>query len=94
MNDVNYVLGADGWNQSSRKRETDGSLRFRLLNAQSLSAISLSGIREEALCKLHAFLQSRDKTLLDKDYTASLIYTKDGLGWFKVSDQTFFIVQF
>lgn len=94
VNDVNYVLGADGWNQSSRKRETDGSLRFRLLNAQSLSAISLSGIREEALCKLHAFLQARDKTLLDKDYTANLIYTKDGLGWFKVSDQTFFIVQF
>ena len=94
LDGVNYVLGADGWNQSTRKKETDGSMRFRLLNAQSLSAISLSGIREEASCNLHALVQKRDKTLLEKDYPSTLIYTKDGLGWFKVSDQTFFIVQF
>ncbi|MBR5064508.1 MAG: BACON domain-containing protein, partial [Bacteroidales bacterium] len=94
LDGMNYVLGADGWNQNSRKKEADGSLRFRLLNAQSLSVATLSGIREEASCNLHALLQSRDKTLLDNDYPASLIYTKDGLGWFKVNDQTFFIINF
>ena len=94
LDGMNYVLGADGWNQNSRKKEADGSLRYRLLNAHSLSVATLSGIREEASCNLHALLQSRDKTLLDNDYPASLIYTKDGLGWFKVNDQTFFIINF
>ena len=84
----------DGWNQLARKQEADGTLRFRLLNAVSLSAVTLSGIREEASCNLHALLQSRDRTLLEEDYPASLIYSKDGMGWFKVSDQTYFIVQF
>ena len=91
---MDYALGTDGWNQLARKQEADGTLRFRLLNAVSLSAVTLSGIREEASCKLHALLQSRERTLLEEDYPASLIYTKDGVGWFKVSDQTFFIVQF
>lgn len=91
---MDYALGTDGWNQLARKQEADGTLRFRLLNAVSLSAVTLSGIREEASCNLHALLQSRERTLLEEDYPASLIYTKDGLGWFKVSDQTYFIVQF
>lgn len=91
---TDYVLGTDGWNQSARKKEADGTLRFRLLNAVNLSAVTLSGIREEASCNLHALLKSRDRTLLEKDYPANLIYSKDGMGWFKVSDQTFFIVNF
>lgn len=90
----NYVLGTNEWNQSSRKKESDGSLRYRLLHAQTLSVLTLSGIREEASCNVHLLLQRKDQTQLEKDYISSLIYTKDGLGWFKVSDQTFFIVQF
>ena len=94
LDGADYVPGADGWNQSALRKEAGGSMRFRLLNAQSLSAVTLSGIREEASGNIHALVQTRNKILLEKDYPASLIYTKDGLGWFKVDDQTYFIIKF
>ena len=94
---TSYVLGSGGWNQRSRLLSPDGSLRYRLLNGSTLSAVTLEGVntsaRQEQQFPLHLQIRCKKETLLIKDYNATVLYRKDGLLWLKESDATYFVVE-
>lgn len=93
---VNYIQGTDGWNQASVLRNTDGSLRYRLLNASTLSVVQLSGMREGVQVgdkiPLQVVITRKKNTLAIKNYSALVLYQKDGLTWLKGSDATYFVL--
>lgn len=95
---TDYILGANGWNQSSRLLSPEGSLRYRLLNAGSYSSLELSGVPASdnfptgQKCTLHLTLKKKSKTKLNKDYDVVLLYQKDGLSWYKDNAGTAYFV--
>ena len=94
---ASYVFAADGWNHSSFITEADGSIRWRLLNAGSLSVLTLTGGRVDAadgdVLTLHVNLTQKGRAQQVQTCTATLLEAKDGCWWYKVSDETYFIVK-
>ena len=93
---VNYVWGTDGWNQRVRKISPDNTLRYGLFNASQLTAAQLSGVDINAQkgdsAKLKLKVKAKRHVTLSQEYPAVLLYQKDGLLWYKVSDQTYFVL--
>ena len=93
----NYIKGNDGWNQSACLVSRDGSIRYRLLKASELSAVTLSGLPQDAVrgssCTVHVILQNKAEVPLSKDYQASVLLVQDGTYWLKVSSETLFVVK-
>ena len=93
---VNYVWGTDGWNQRVRKVSPDNTVCYGLLNASQLTAAQLSGVDINAQkgdsAKLKLKVKAKRHVTLSQEYPAVLLYQKDGLLWYKVSDQTYFVL--
>lgn len=93
----NYVLGEGGWNQASFRTGVDGSIRWRLLHAGNLSAITLTGLKADAVAgntfTLHINLSTKGVPSLTVTCQATLLEEKNGTWWYKVSDNTYFIVK-
>ena len=90
---VQYVQGEEGWNQLSRRKNANGLRQYRLLNAQTLSAVTVSGNPEQDPCTFHLQLIDRGYAELLQDYSATLLYAKDGLRWYKTDGETFFVLK-
>lgn len=92
-----YVFGAEGWNQASFLTEADGSLRWRLLHAGNLSAVTLTGMRAEESAgetlTLRVKVVGKGSPSLMENYAATLLYEKDGDRWYKVNDETYFVIK-
>lgn len=92
-----YTFGADGWNHSSFITEADGSIRWRLVNAGTLSVLTLTGPKADAArgenLTLHVNLNEKGTRTLIENYSATLLNEKDGTWWYKVSKDTYFIIK-
>ena len=92
-----YILGADGWNHSSRSSHKDGSLIYRLMNPGDLSAIIVSGIDpslepgDEG--SVHVIRKDKADVTLVEDYPVTLLGADGPLVWLKHSKDTYFIIQ-
>lgn len=98
VNGNNYIKGAEAWNQSSVLVSADSSMRYRLLNAQKLSVVDLTSngfrsARKGDQISLHLTIKTKSSIQLTKDYPVVLLYEKDGLAWYKESDNTYFILE-
>ena len=93
----NYTFGNDGWNHSSFITEADGSIRWRLVNAATLSVLTLTGPKADAErgeeLTLHVSLNEKGTRTLVENYSASMLYEKDGTWWYKISEDTYFIIK-
>lgn len=93
-----YIFEQDGWNQCTRLLNKDLTVRYRLLNAASLSVIELSGIGTQLqkgdAADAHLTLKTKLSTRLTKDYQAVFCYEENGLRWYKVDETTYFVVSF
>ena len=91
-----YTAGTNGWNQSSYLKMADGSIRYRLLNAGMLSALTLTGASENLqrgdACSLLLELNERG-TCSSATYPATLLLRQDGLSWFKGEGGVFFVIK-
>ena len=96
INDLNYLVGAAGWNQYSRMVSPNGSVRYRLLKGSSLSVAELTGYKQDAQpgdkLDLEFRLRTKDETKLIKNYSVEVLYEKDGLVWLKQDNDIYFIV--
>lgn len=94
---TDYRQGEDGFNQSSVLEAADGTLRFRLLNASSLTAVTVSGLRQDAVRGAQAILevkvQQKSRVLASKYLTATVLEVKDGMFWLKASEETYFVLK-
>lgn len=92
-----YVLGEGGWNQASFLTGVDGSVRWRLLNAGTLSAVTLTGIRADdetgKKYTLHINLSTKGVPSLTVNCQATLLDAQNGTWWYKVGDNTYFVVK-
>lgn len=92
-----YPLGTDGWNQSSFLTAADGTVCWRLLNAGSLSALTLTGAKADARVgdklTLQLTLIEQGKPAWMQNCQASLISVADDCWWYKVSDKTYFVLK-
>lgn len=92
-----YSFGADGWNHASFITEADGSVRWRLVNAGTLSALTLTGPKAEVAqgetLTLHVSLNEKGTRTLIENYSATMLYEKNGTWWYKVSEDTYFIIK-
>lgn len=97
FNGADYIFAADGWNQSSFITEADGSIRWRLLNAGSLSLLTLTGARADAVrgeaTTLHLNFTQKGHARQLLTCTATLLDTRDGYWWYKVNGNTYFIIR-
>lgn len=93
----NYTFGNDGWNHASFGTEADGSIRWRLVNAGTLSVLTLTGPKADAQqgdnLTLHVSLNEKGTRTLIENYSATLLYEKDGTWWYKVREDTYFIIK-
>lgn len=93
----NYVFGADGWNHASFVAEPDGSIRWRLINAATLSVLTLTGPKADAVqgeaVLLHVSLNEKGTRSLLENYNATLLFEKDGGWWYKVDEETYFVIK-
>lgn len=93
----NFVLAAEGWNQSSLLTEADGALRWRLLHQGRLAAITLTGPRADTqpgqtvTCSVK--VTERGVPVLMESLPATLLYEKEGTWWYKVNDRTYFVIK-
>ena len=82
-----YLWGDKGWDQRSLLFCTDGSYRLRLLNAEQLSLVEVSGIRFDYPSgeQQPMLLRVRDKayTTVLKDCSVTLLKQEGDLYWFK-----------
>lgn len=96
INGENYVLGSEGWNQSSHLLSPDKSLRYRLFNAASLSVWEMTGLQTDATngdsANLHLALKAMNRVKTNMDYPVVLLYQTEKRLWYKASDQTFFVL--
>ena len=90
----NYVFGLDGWNLQTRRKEADGSLRYGLLNAGTLSAVTLSGILDQESCEIKFRLTEKGFTYPEIAYSAQLVRTQDKLHWYRANEQVFFVIEY
>ena len=92
---ANYILGSEGWNQSSRLLSSGQSLRYRLLNAASLSVWEATGLNADAKkgdnANLHLKQQHLSFVKQEMDYPVILLYQTENRLWYKASDQTYFV---
>ncbi|MBR4775441.1 MAG: BACON domain-containing protein [Bacteroidales bacterium] len=92
-----YTFGADGWNHASFITEADGSVRWRLVNAGTLSVLTLTGPKADAQqgenLILHVSLNEKGTRSLIENYSATMLYEKDGVLWYKVNEDTYFIIR-
>lgn len=92
-----YTFGAGGWNHASFITEADGSVRWRLVNAETLSVLTLTGPKADAAqgenLTLHVSLNEKGTRTLIENYSATMLYEKEGTWWYKASEDTFFIVK-
>lgn len=90
------VKGADGWIQSSYLKKPDGSIRYRLLNAGTLEVATLTGLsvndKRGDTCTLHLSL-TNSPVKREADYSVTLLYTHNGMSWFKGENGVYFIVK-
>jgi hypothetical protein len=87
-----YILGSDGWNQSYRRRTADGNRTYRLMKAQTFSAVTISGM-QEGDSDVSFILMENGFTYPELVFQTRLVFTRDGLAWYKASDETFFVIQ-
>jgi hypothetical protein len=89
---TDYVFGADGWNQSSRRKASNGNRTYRLLNAETFSVVSLSGI-QNGDGDVFFSLTENGFTYPEQVFRAQLVFSKNGLAWYKASEETYFVIQ-
>ena len=96
---TDYILGANGWNQSSRRSAPEEGVRYRLLNAATLSSVDVSGLpasdsfQKGQRYSVHLTLKKKGKSKLVKDYDVVGFYSQDGLAWYKGESGTYFVVK-
>lgn len=94
---VNYRQGEDGFNQSSVREAAGEPLRFRLLNASALKAVTVSGLKEDTTrgsqLILQVKVQEKAKVLYSNYITTTVLEVKDGTYWLKESDATYFVLK-
>ena len=94
---LNYRFGTDGWNQCSFLTAADGSIRWRLINAATLSVLTLTGPKADTAqgeeLTLHVALDEKGTHTFIENYNARLLYEKDGTWWYKVDEETYFILK-
>ena len=92
-----YLLGANGWNQSSRVTGADGSFEYRMLNAGELKVLRVTGIDKNAAVgasvTLHVLIKEKSTEILSKDFNATVLRNTDDMIWLKNSETTYFIIQ-
>lgn len=89
----NYVFGVDGWNQQSLKKDADGTMRYCLMHAGTFSAVTVSGLKNASKSAVSLAISEEGFTYPAHDYAAILIAVKEGMWWFKVNEDTYFIIQ-
>lgn len=94
---VNYIKGEAGFNQSSVLVSADQALRFRLMNAASLTAVTLSGLKGNAVrgdqLIAEIRVQQKDQLLYSQYLSCSVIELKNDTWWLKAGDETFFVLK-
>lgn len=92
-----YVLGAGGWNQSSRVTAADGSFEYRMLNAGALKVLRVTGIDRNAAAGASAsvsiVMMTKDNKTLDKSLNVTVLRNTDDMMWLKNSANTYLIIQ-
>lgn len=93
----NYTFGADGWNHASFITEPDGSIRWRLINAETLSVLTLTGPKANASqgedILLHVSLNEKGTRTLIDNYSATMLDEQNGTWWYKVDEETYFVIK-
>ena len=95
---TDFVLGADGWNQSSFFGSPSGALRYRLFHPETLSVAELTGMKmlrilqEGDVVNLDFKLTKKGQNLQMQSYVGVVLRTKDDLAWIKVNDTTYFVL--
>ena len=92
-----FLLGTGGWNHSGLVTGKDGSIEYRLMNPESLSVISVTGIKPPLETgneySAHVVRRVKKNVILLEDYPVTLLGESDGMLWFKNSKETYFIIQ-
>lgn len=97
LDGFNYQKGAEGWNQSASRISADGSFRYRLFNASTLSVFTLEGVRldspRDSECMLYLQRQDKGQVTQSLGFLVTVLEIRDGMLWLKASDETYFILQ-
>lgn len=91
-----YFWGTDGWNQHTNRTAADGTSRYRLLNAGTVSVLEVDGLRfedeEGGQMNVNVTLRTKDTRRPDQSFDVTLVGHNDNMYWFKASDETYFII--
>lgn len=96
INNIDIILGIDGWKQQSRLALPDGSVRYRMFKGSNFSVAELSGMRQDVETgqnlSLTVTVSVKGQQIITENHFPVVFYQKDGLIWLRENEYTYFVL--